>query len=147
MSIHKKSDGVFEVRWREGGRNKSLRVHGAYELARKIERKKMSVRDENRHLDIKREINFRMSALIDRYWTHYGVKKRSSEQGEKRSGRHSIRIGPLFRSGNRRRRNRALVRKSDGETRSVAGDGRSALQRHAPHDGEGVDDLVEGNRD
>ena len=54
MSIHKKSDGVFEVRWREGGRNKSLRVHGAYELARKIERKKMSVRDENRHLDIKR---------------------------------------------------------------------------------------------
>ena len=77
MSIHKKSDGVFEVRWREGGRNKSLWVHGAYELARKIERKKMSVRDENRHLDIKREINFRVSALIDRYWTHYGIKKRS----------------------------------------------------------------------
>jgi hypothetical protein len=45
---------VFEVRWREGGRNKSLRVHGAHELARKIERKKMSVRDENRHLDVKR---------------------------------------------------------------------------------------------
>ena len=34
MSIHKKSEGVFEVRWREGGRNKGLRVHGAYELAR-----------------------------------------------------------------------------------------------------------------
>ena len=67
MSIHKKSDGVFEVRWREGGRNKGLRVHGAYELARKIERKKMSVRDENRHLDVKQEVNFRMSALIDRY--------------------------------------------------------------------------------
>ena len=80
MSIHKKSDGVFEVRWREGGRNKSLRVHGAYELARKIERKKMSVRDENRHLDIKREVNFRMSALIGRYWTHYGVKKRSASR-------------------------------------------------------------------
>jgi hypothetical protein len=29
-----------------------------YELAQKIERKKMSVRDENRHLDIKREVNF-----------------------------------------------------------------------------------------
>src|SRR5580693_7221985 len=71
------SEGVFEVRWREGGRNKSLWVHGAYELARKIERKKMSVRDENRHLVIKREVNFRMSALIDRYWTHYGIKKRS----------------------------------------------------------------------
>ena len=80
MSIHRMSDGVFEVRWREGGRNKSLRVHGAYELARKIERKKMSVRDENRHLDIKREVNFRMSALIDRYWTHYGVKKRSASR-------------------------------------------------------------------
>jgi hypothetical protein len=35
VSIHRKSDGVFEVRWREGGRNKSLRVHGAYELAGK----------------------------------------------------------------------------------------------------------------
>jgi len=74
------SDGVFEVRWREGGRNKSLWVHGGFELARKIERKKMSVRDENRHLDIKREINFRMSALIDRYWTLYGVKKRSASR-------------------------------------------------------------------
>jgi len=80
VSIHKKSDGVFEVRWREGGRNKGLRVRGGYELARKIERKKMSVRDENRHLDIKREVNFRMSALIDRYWTHYGVKKRSASR-------------------------------------------------------------------
>jgi integrase len=80
VSIHKKSDGVFEVRWREGGRNKSLRVHGAYELARKIERKKMSVRDENRHLDVKREVNFRMSALIDRYWMHYGMKKRSASR-------------------------------------------------------------------
>ena len=57
MSIHKKSEGVFEVRWREGGRQKSLRVHGSHELARKIERKKMSIRDENRHLDVKREVN------------------------------------------------------------------------------------------
>ena len=80
MSIHKKSDGLFEVRWREGGRNKSVWVHGSYELARKIERKKMSVRDENRHLDIKREVNFRMSALLDRYWAHYGSKKRSSSR-------------------------------------------------------------------
>jgi len=80
VSIHKMSEGVFEVRWREGGRNKSLWVHGSHELARKIERKKMSVRDENRHLDIKREVNFRMSELIDRYWTHYGVKKRSASR-------------------------------------------------------------------
>ena len=80
MSIHKMSEGVFEVRWREGGRNKSLWVHGSHELARKIERKTVSVRDENRHLDIKREVNFRMSELIDRYWAHYGVKKRSASR-------------------------------------------------------------------
>ena len=78
MSIHKMSDGVFEVRWREGGRQKSLWVHGSHELARKVERKKMSVRDENRHLDVKREVNYRMSKLIDRYWIHYGAKKRSA---------------------------------------------------------------------
>src|SRR5262249_12942610 len=80
MSIHKKSEGMFEVRWRQGGRHKSLLVHGGHELARKVERKKMSVRDENRHLDIKREVNFRMSALIDKYWAHYGIKKRSADR-------------------------------------------------------------------
>jgi integrase len=80
MSIAKKAEGVFEVRWREGGRNKSLRVHGAFELAKKIERKKMSARDENRHLDVKREVNFRMSALIDRYWEHYGSRKLSADR-------------------------------------------------------------------
>ena len=96
MSIKKKSEGVFEVRWREGGRNKSLQVHGAYELARKIERKRMSARDENRHLDIKREVNFRMSALIDRYWTHYGSKKRSASR--EKSVLEGIRseLGPSF---------------------------------------------------
>ena len=80
MSIHRKSDGLYEVRWRQEGRNKSLRIHGSFELAKKIERKKMGARDENRHLDIKREANFRMSALIDRYWTHYGIKKRSASR-------------------------------------------------------------------
>lgn len=80
MSIHKKSEGMFEIRWRQGGRHKSLLVHGGHELARKVERKKMSVRDENRHLDIKREVNFRMSALIDKYWTQYGIKKRSADR-------------------------------------------------------------------
>ena len=66
-----------------GGKEVVTRACGctaAHELARKIERKKMSARDENRHLDIKREVNFRMSALIDRYWTHYGAKKRSSSR-------------------------------------------------------------------
>ena len=80
MSIKKKSEGLYEVRWWEGGRNKSVRVHGSFELARKIERKKLSARDENRHLDVKREVNLRMSALIDRYWTHYGMKKRSADR-------------------------------------------------------------------
>lgn len=80
MSIHKISDGLFLIRWREGGRNKSLRVRGSAELARKIQRKKMSARDENRHLDVKREINYPVSDLIDRYWTHYGSKKRSADR-------------------------------------------------------------------
>jgi integrase len=80
VSIHRKDDGLFEVRWREGARNRSLRVHGSHELAKKIERKKMSVRDEGRHLDVKREVNFRMSDLIDRYWEHYGKRKRSASR-------------------------------------------------------------------
>lgn len=74
------SEGVYEIRWRERGRNKSLTLRGGFELAKKIERKKMSSRDENRHLDVKREINYRMSALIDRYWTHYGSKKLSADR-------------------------------------------------------------------
>jgi integrase len=80
MSIHKQSREVWIIRWREGGRNKSMRVHGSHELAKRIERKKMSARDENRHLDIKREVNFRMSVLIDRYWTEYASKKKSSDR-------------------------------------------------------------------
>src|SRR5215467_6537255 len=80
MSIHKVEDGVFKIRWREGGRNKSLNVHGCYELAKKILRKRLSARDENRHLDVKKEINFRMSALIDRYWEEYASKKKSRDR-------------------------------------------------------------------
>jgi len=82
VSVHKMKKGVYKVRWREGGRNRSLNVHGCHELAEKIERKKLSARDENRHLDIKREVNFRMSALIDRYWKEYGYKKRSQDREE-----------------------------------------------------------------
>ena len=63
---------LWKIRWREGGRSRSLRVHGSYELAKKIQRKKMSARDENRHLDVKREVNFRMTTLIDRYRDEYG---------------------------------------------------------------------------
>jgi integrase len=71
-------------------------VHGSHELAKKIERKKMSARDENRHLDIKREVNFRMTALIDRYWNEYGSKKKSSDR--ERSVLHIIRqeLGTMF---------------------------------------------------
>ena len=77
MSIDKKADGVYKIRWWEGGRQKALVVHGSFDLAKKIERKKLSTRDENRHLDIKREVNYRMSDLIDRYWQVYGSKKKS----------------------------------------------------------------------
>src|SRR5438552_5873684 len=96
MSIQRKSEGVFDVRWWEGGRNKSVRVRGTYELARKIERKKMSARDENRHLDIKREVNLRMSTLIDRYWLHYGIKKRSADREKSVLDGIRSKLGRLF---------------------------------------------------
>src|SRR4051794_29783203 len=80
MSIHATRKGVWKVRWREGGRNRSQLVHGSHELAEKIERKKMSLRDENRHLDVKREVNFRMTALVDLYWDDYAVKKKSADR-------------------------------------------------------------------
>jgi integrase len=96
MSIHKARDGVWSVRWREGGRQRNTWVHGPFELAKKIERKKMSVRDENRHLDIKREVNFRMSALIDRYWTEYGKLKKSSEREKSVLERVRMELGNHF---------------------------------------------------
>jgi integrase len=77
VSIHRGEDGIYKIRWREGGRNRSLNVHGSHELATKILRKKLSARDENRHLDVKKEVNFRMTALIDRYREQYGKKKKS----------------------------------------------------------------------
>src|SRR6266478_4903199 len=80
MSVHRVRDGVWKIRWREGAHNRSLQVHGAFELAKKIQRKKMSARDENRHLDVKREVNFRMTTLIDRYREEYGRKKKSSDR-------------------------------------------------------------------
>ena len=80
MSIHKVSSGVYKIRWREGGRNRSLNVHGCHDLAQKILRKKLSRRDENRHLDVKKEVNFRMSALIDRYWDQHASKKKSQDR-------------------------------------------------------------------
>jgi len=80
MSVVKLSEGLYEVRWREEGRQKTKRIHGAYDLARKVLRKKLSTRDENRHLDVKKEINYRMTELIDRYWTHYGIKKASADR-------------------------------------------------------------------
>jgi integrase len=52
-------------------------VRGSHELATKIERKKLSSRDENRHLDIRREVNCPMSALVERYEAEYAVKKKS----------------------------------------------------------------------
>ena len=96
MSIHKVRDGVFEIRWREGGRNKSTWVHGAHELAKKVERKKMSARDENRHLDVKREVNFRMSTLIHRYRTEYSSKKKSADREKSILDRLHRELGHLF---------------------------------------------------
>src|SRR5271170_4693937 len=96
MSIHKLEDGLYKIRWREGGHNRSLRVRGGFELAKKIERKKMSARDENRHLDIRKDVNLRVSKLIDRYIEQYGSKKHSADR--EKSNLEGIRseLGNLF---------------------------------------------------
>jgi len=80
VSIHKMEDGVYKIRWRQGGRNKGLTVHGSHELAKKIQRKKLVARDENRHLDVKREVNFRVSAVVTRYEDQYARKKKSYDR-------------------------------------------------------------------
>ena len=80
MSIHRIEKEVYKIRWREGGRHRSLTVHSCHELATKILRKKLSARDENRHLDIKREVNYPMSELIDRYGKEYANKKKSQDR-------------------------------------------------------------------
>jgi len=96
MSLHRVRDGVWDIRWREGGRNRNVRVRGSHEVAKKIERKKMSLRDENRHLDIKRETNFRMRDLISRYQEQFARKKKSWDR--ERSILSGIReeLGHLF---------------------------------------------------
>ena len=93
MSVHKKADGLFEVRWREGGRQKSVRVRG-FDVAKKVQHKKLTNRDENRHLDVKKEINYKMSDLIDRYWRQYGSRKASADREKEHCGRNSIRARP-----------------------------------------------------
>jgi integrase len=80
MSIHKEGERIYKIRWREGGRNRSLRVHGSHELAKSILHKKLALRAENRHLDIRREINYRMGTLVDRYWDQYGSRKKSKDR-------------------------------------------------------------------
>jgi integrase len=96
MSIHRASDGVHKIRWREGGRNRSLIVHGPHDLAKKILRKKLSGRDENRHLDIKKEVNFRMSALIKRYEEQYASRKKSYEREKSILEGIRVQLGSLF---------------------------------------------------
>ncbi len=73
-------DRLFKVRWREAGRARSVIVHGSRKLAKDIERKKLTLRAENRHLDVKKEINYRMDDLIDRYWNQYGIRKKSADR-------------------------------------------------------------------
>ena len=96
MSIHKEAVGVYKIRWRLGGRNKSLRVYGSLALARKILHKKLSDRAESRHLDIRKEVSYPMSRLIDRYWEAYGLKKRSQEREKAIVEGIRDRLGKLF---------------------------------------------------
>ncbi len=93
MSVCKQGKGVYVVRWREGDRHRSLKVHGTEEFARKVEREKLCLRDENRYPDISKEINYRMSELIDRYWVQYGVKKASAGRERSILGGHRFRVG------------------------------------------------------
>ena len=95
MSIFKEADGVYKIRWREGGRQKSLRVHGAKELAKKILRKKLSSRDENRHLDVRRK-NFKVSALVERYSKECASKKRSYDREKSVLAGIQQELGHLF---------------------------------------------------
>jgi len=80
MSVTKLDEKLYKVRWREGGRARSVIVHGSARLAKKIEGKKLTVRAENRHLDVKKQINYRMDDLLDKYWTQYGIKKKSADR-------------------------------------------------------------------
>lgn len=80
MSVTKKAEKLYIIRWREGGRHKSVQIHGTLNVANNIERKMMGIRDENRYLDVKQEINYSMSDLIDRYWDQYGSKKASADR-------------------------------------------------------------------
>ena len=80
MSVTKLDERLYKVRWREGGRARSVIIHGSARLAKKIEDKKLTVRAENRHLDVKKQINYRMDDLLDKYWAQYGIKKKSADR-------------------------------------------------------------------
>ncbi len=90
MSIEKLDKGLFRVRWREGGRGRSKRVRGSAELARQIERKKLSLRDENRHLDVKKEINYRMNRSDRSLLEASRVKEEVGGSREEHRGGHSL---------------------------------------------------------
>jgi hypothetical protein len=64
MSVTKLDEKLYKVRWREGGRARSVIVHGSARLAKTIEDHKLTLRVENRHLNVKKQINYRMNDLI-----------------------------------------------------------------------------------
>jgi hypothetical protein len=148
MSIQKKRAGVWLIRWREGGRSRTLQVHGSHELAKKVERKKLSARDENRHLDVRREVKFRMTALIKRYRDEYATQKEVLYDREKGVlvGNPAGAWNPVCSRGGWLGRP-ALVPRSHGKEKAFSRHCRAALQRHAQHYGGGMHDLIEGNRD
>ena len=63
-------------------------------VAKKVLHKRMSVRDENGH--VKREVNFRMSMLIERYRVEYGSKKKSADREKSILGGIGKELGNLF---------------------------------------------------
>src|SRR5512143_3203313 len=57
------------------------------------------------------------------------------------------RVGESVCPGGGRAGDRPVVSEADGRVWACAGYRRASFQRHAPHDGEGGDPLVQGNRD
>ena len=51
---------------------------------------------ENLHLEVRREVNLRMTVLIDRYWSEYGLNKKSSEREKSIVEGIRMEMGRLF---------------------------------------------------
>ncbi len=56
----------------------------------------MSARDENLHLEVRREVNLRMTVLIDRYWSEYSQRQNRGEREKSIVEGIRMEMGRLF---------------------------------------------------